>query len=260
MQHLILHYHIFKNAGTSLDGILKRIFDDQFKAFDKKNPGGNISPSEVNSLIQKYQSLKVFSSHQIKFPKPKLQGYQPHQIVFLRHPLARVESCFQFEKNVQKLMSEATTLEQYVQKHLNSDHVGAIIGLQTRVLADNILFKEGGLKKLCNNTAYQSAISNLKQCPTFGIVEDYARSLDLFEVHFSNIFPEFKILEEEKGKRLNVSRDSHNKLDDALSSLKEKLHPSTYERLLEQLAPDIRLYNKAIDMFHRRIVNLGLDQ
>lgn len=259
MKHIILHYHIFKNAGTSFDRILQRIFGEQFATYDKNNPGATIAPSEINEILGRYPTLKAFSSHQIKSPKPKLDGYIPHQVIFLRHPLARVASCFQFEKYKQKRYAEDTSLEDYVKRHLDAKNLSAIIGIQTRVIADNFLFKDRGGKAGLDEKAIQSAVRNLEHCKTFGIVEDFAKSLDLFENYFSSIFPEFRIEESEKGKRLNVSQTSHSRLDDAIESLRGQLHQETYNRLVEQLGTDLFIYEKAAEIFSKRVARLDQD-
>lgn len=256
MNHILLHYHIFKNAGTSLDGILERIFGDDFYLYDKKNPGATIAPREINGLIKRYSNIRAFSSHQIKFPRPNVQGAVVHQVLFLRHPLARVESCFQFEKNIQKIYPRETTLEEYVRKHLDSERLGAVIGIQTRVLADNPLFSDGDFKKTLTNTVVESAIRNLDNCDAFGVVEKYAKSLEIFEKCFRLYFSDFYILDEEKRKKLNASKNPFGNLEQSIDSLKGQLNVDTYAQLKEELWSDLLIYHKGLDLFDRRCNNL----
>ena len=47
---IILHYHLFKNAGTSIDSILKDNFDDQWVSKEFKNALSN--SAQVTEWIQ----------------------------------------------------------------------------------------------------------------------------------------------------------------------------------------------------------------
>jgi hypothetical protein len=92
---VILHYHLFKNAGTSFDGILKRNFPGKWRSTEFN--GGNNS-SAVADWITANPDAIAFSSHTATGPVPVIPGVQVVSVLFLRDPVARIRSAYQFER------------------------------------------------------------------------------------------------------------------------------------------------------------------
>ena len=93
---ICLHFHIFKNAGTTIDWILKKNFGKQFVALDHKKPGEILSWKEVLSHIDGQKDVKAFSSHQIRFPLPQSDRYNFLPMIFIREPIDRAFFNLQF--------------------------------------------------------------------------------------------------------------------------------------------------------------------
>nr|WP_029249710.1 hypothetical protein [Microbulbifer agarilyticus] len=62
MRKLILHYHLFKNAGSSIDEILKRSFGDSWLAFDLDRASAKILPAEMAAVISEHRGACDFFS------------------------------------------------------------------------------------------------------------------------------------------------------------------------------------------------------
>ena len=88
MRTVILHYHYFKNAGTSVDDILARNFPGAWMTgeFDGMN-----NHEAVARWIAANPQASAFSSHTAQFPLPAIEGVMVLPVVFLRHPLDRIE-------------------------------------------------------------------------------------------------------------------------------------------------------------------------
>lgn len=127
---IILHYHLFKNAGTSVDHILKANFKDRWvtREFGHSNsPEGN-SP-EVESWISAEADAVAFSSHTMMGPLPQVPGVNVISLVLLRDPIARIRSAYDFERNQTvdtsgSLLARRTDFEGYVRERLSKsgDH------------------------------------------------------------------------------------------------------------------------------------------
>ena len=50
---LLIHYHIFKNAGTSFEWALERTYGDRFRRYDSPTPGGIVSSRELARLVRR---------------------------------------------------------------------------------------------------------------------------------------------------------------------------------------------------------------
>ena len=94
---IILHYHLFKNAGTSLDVILKRNFGARWVTAEFAGEGvGNTAA--VVDWIQANPQAVAFSSHTAQGPLPQIDGVKIISVMFLRDPLDRIRSAYQFER------------------------------------------------------------------------------------------------------------------------------------------------------------------
>ncbi len=98
---VIVHNHVFKNAGTSDDHMLKDSLGERWVEWDTPNPGGKISPAELETFILDHPDIVAVSSDQAMPPLPD-QHLDIYPIVFLRHPVDRAYSAYLFEWNKQQ--------------------------------------------------------------------------------------------------------------------------------------------------------------
>ena len=47
MRHVIVHYHIFKNAGSTVDSVLKNNFGDRCGSIEGRNPWDTLCPDDI---------------------------------------------------------------------------------------------------------------------------------------------------------------------------------------------------------------------
>ena len=83
---VILHYHFFKNAGSSLDKILQKNFNSKFLTKEFPNTKNiNDITEEVCNWIKENPDNIVFSTHS-SFPLPVTDNVNIISICFLRDP------------------------------------------------------------------------------------------------------------------------------------------------------------------------------
>src|SRR5581483_3960722 len=92
MRLVILHYHIFKNAGTTIEDILDHSFGDRFLPLDVPGLELPISNRDLIARLEERKELMAVSSHQIRHPLPQAPGFLFFDICFLRDPLERLRS------------------------------------------------------------------------------------------------------------------------------------------------------------------------
>lgn len=125
MRTIILHYHLFKNAGTSVDQLLKRNFDTAWvtKEFPIPNsPQGNTP--QVEDWIRENPDAVAFSSHTMAGPLPVVEGVRIVSIMLLRDPIKRIVSAYAFERTqgvstFGSTLARHTDLEGYVRVRLS---------------------------------------------------------------------------------------------------------------------------------------------
>lgn len=94
---IILHYHLFKNAGTSFDGILRRNFPGRWETTEFPNDNGDNSARVAEWIASKPEAV-AFSSHTANGPIPVIPGVKVISALFLRDPVARIRSAYMFER------------------------------------------------------------------------------------------------------------------------------------------------------------------
>ncbi len=124
MKSIILHYHYFKNAGTSVDAVLQQNFPGQWLTAEFDGMENHIA---VADWICAHPEAAAFSSHTAQFPLPEIADLRIVPIVFLRHPLDRIRSAYAFEKkqvsdNYGAKLAKQTDFSGYIRTRLDNPH------------------------------------------------------------------------------------------------------------------------------------------
>ena len=92
-EKVVVHYHIFKNAGTSVDAMLSRVFPSwrDWHAGVTTWPG----PDDLAAELAR-RPVEAISCHTLSPPAP--MGWDVFPIVLLRHPLDRALSVYLHER------------------------------------------------------------------------------------------------------------------------------------------------------------------
>lgn len=95
---LLIHYHIFKNAGSSFEWALQQALGARFASFDSPSPRGFVSAKDLADFVQGHPDVAAVSSHQVAPPAPMLEGRKVWTSILIRDPLARIRSVYAFER------------------------------------------------------------------------------------------------------------------------------------------------------------------
>lgn len=119
---IVLHYHLFKNAGTSVDTILKQNFGDAWVAREFPPMNGN-NTEAVEGWILETPEAVAYSSHTMMGPLPKVKGVEMISILLLRDPIERIKSAYRFERQQNAntwgaKLAKANDFESYVNARL----------------------------------------------------------------------------------------------------------------------------------------------
>ena len=235
MRPVILHYHYFKNAGTSVDAMLSRNFPGGWLSAEFQ---GHTNHHEVGRWIAANPQACAFSSHTAELPLPVVDGVEILPVVFLRHPLDRVFSAYSFERHQQSdslgaKLAKETDFAGYVRARLNMPH-----DRQTRNFQTFRLSRGGGDRAL---SEIDRALHTLDRLPFVGLVEDFRRSTMRMNGWLRESFPEFQAFEVRK----NVTRPQELTLEERLDHIRREIGDELYAVLLEANQNDIRLHEAA---------------
>ena len=240
MKTVILHYHLFKNAGTSLDAALKENFSEEKGEWvTKEFPGQPAKNREqLKQWIIDNPQAECFSSHTAIFPVPVIEGIKIIPVIFYRHPIDRMASAYSFEKKqggegFGPVLARNTSLGGYIETRLALGHDRQCRDFHAHRLATMFGEKQG-------DEATRAKIA-IEKLPFVGLVEKYSESLEHLEALLaSEGFEGIKLKPVEK----NVSRGVKKTLDEKLSEIKEQLGESIFNKLLLANEVDLSVWEK----------------
>ena len=225
---IILHYHLFKNAGTSLDRILQKNFPDRWVTREFPRNGGNNS-ALVADWIRAERRAVAFSSHTMLGPVPAVPGVRIISVIVLRDPVARIVSAYRFERRqsadtLGAQMAKDHDLEGYVRGRLAIPGDRQCRNFQTYRLASFVPGPEPELDR---------AMRALDVVSLVGLVERFGESITRLGEIVRPDFPDFKaeVVHE------NVADKTDDPLDDGMRQFIQA-HNSADLELLRRATED----------------------
>jgi len=242
---VLVHYHLFKNAGTSIERLLRDAFGEAWASWDKSEPGARISGADMQEWIEHRPGIRAVSSHQLVPPVPR-GNFRVVPIVFLRDPLLRVRSAWRFEWQKQLGLNEPKgSLVEYIEAKFVHRHSSVIANFQVSRLGN--LDYHGGRPRLhrYNEMLLPAACRFIDSLPFVGLVDRFAESLELLQEACREPFPGFEVREYRENV-LEVTEES-------IASRHERLRKDVGNELFDELCLrnrlDLQLYGYAEGRF-----------
>lgn len=243
---VIVHYHLYKNAGSTIDSILDANFPPEERGhLEGPYPWSTVSPSELLQFTLANPRLRAISSHQARLPLPEHPDVKFLPIFFLRHPIDRVGSVYSFERrqpadsiSPSTKVARTAGLASFVEWLVGREGTGVCRNFQVIHLSTDKRDVPEGRATLDD---CRHAISNLTKLPFFGLVEAFDESLARMQDYLA---PYVGRLDMASG-AVNVTPGRKASLDERIDEIRSQLGPSLYRELLEHNALDLLLYEEA---------------
>ena len=236
-RHVILHYHLFKNAGTSLDHILKQNFKHGWH--EHEGPGPGWRAEDVTSYLQQHPEIVVLSSHTALLPQPVLPDTTIYPIIFIRHPLDRIRSIYEFERKQiadteGARMAKETDMTGYIKWRLHRKGDRSIRDFQSYRIAFATPLSIDGIKL----NEQERTVKAIATMPFIGVVERFDESLAQLQAWLKPIFPHINF----RPTKANVTQRTELSLQERLDAMKIEIGEDLYEELVKANAGDLSIY------------------
>lgn len=250
MRKVILHNHLFKNAGTTLDWCLEKKFKSLF--LDHREDQKMIHEKDhLQNLLDEERSLLAISSHNLRFPLPD-QQFHFITLQMIRHPLERVSSVYLFEKGQVKsktpgaVFARNHSLNDYVKWRMKAKVGCTIRNFQTRKLGVPFSIIHDDSKLLEH---FNIAKEYIQRNPLIGLVDRYDQSMVFFEGYLINQGYDIDLsyIKQNTGQLKNYT------FEQKINYLQYELDSSTFNELIEKNEYDIRIYELVKSTFNKII-------
>lgn len=252
---VMLHYHIFKNGGSTIDDALHRSFGERFANFHGLHDDARLFAHDVEALIAGDASISALSSHHLRYPRPEMRDVVFYDVCFLRHPLGRIRSLYRYGRRIDpaswlgalaQRLSEAAFVA-----HLLEEMPHAICEVQTNFLANASAFmRPAGERDL------DIACALIRQAAVSGVVEMFDESLAAAEYFVRPAFPEISLAYVAR----NVSAPEGHRPEESAQAIHDACRTAWGTELCDAVARlndcDLRLYAVAREEIGRRFALL----
>ena len=92
----IIHYHIFKNGGSTIAALLEREFKSQFVSLHGPCGCSILRNDQVSDFFEENRQVAALTSHHLRYPKLQVPEVVVFDWCFLRHPLNRIASLYTY--------------------------------------------------------------------------------------------------------------------------------------------------------------------
>lgn len=250
----IFHFHLFKNAGTSIDVNLQRIFGDNFLAVELGGPADLFPAQDLFEVLESRPEIRAVSSHTMVLPVPPREGWQILPIIFLRHPLDRILSIYMYERAQESdspgaILAKKWEFPDYVAGRLSSPQDLILRNWQSRWLARDRV--DVSHISSDDEALFETASRVIADFPFIGVVERFSESL-----HFLNsICAQRSIPATFRVEKENRSSNAEKSLSERLKMIREMIGDELFFELQQANSLDMRLHRLAIETLERRLAS-----
>lgn len=253
MRNIIIHNHLFKNAGSTFDWALANNFGDSF--LDHRDDAAMVRGADyLGPFLAEHPELKAISSHHLKFPLPDLANCRFFPVVFMRHPLDRVGSVYAFERkqdsdSLGARMAKKMSFNEYVQWRMRPDVPITIRNFQTARCLDVPDAIKTFITRELREEDYINAREQLEKIQLVGVVDLYDESMVLFEHVLKPFFPRIDL----SYVKQNITKGRKKSMADRVRAIFCDLDLEVINTMLVKNHFDMRLYLEGRELVETRI-------
>ena len=240
MRTVLLHGHIFKNAGSSLDWCLQRHFGARFIDHHDDTAMVQRGAAHLAQLLTEQPAVQALSSHHLCYPLPTLDGIALEPLFLLRHPLARAASAYAFERQQQVETPGAKAarrydFRQYIAWRMRPDVSPVLRNYQALYLAG---WHDQTRPRPADESTFALASERLARTRCVGVVEQYECSMVAIEHSLGEVFPGLSLAGPHRNARPSLSAAQQSSGDPAV------IPGELYEEFLDHNRYDLILWEQ----------------
>jgi hypothetical protein len=240
MRHVLLHYHVLKNAGSTVEYILDRSFGDKWTRFDGSDRNSVLNAGNLFSFLEENPNLLALSSHQLRYPKPFRGGYVFFDMFFVRDPIDRIYSMYKFFK---RIPSSNDPLSDLAKAHEMGGFVAGMLEEFPHYINDmqvNCLANGGTYTRPPGENDLQAATAVLSDAAAPGVVDCFDESWIAAQYFLRPVFPSIDC----RYVPHNTSSEYNTSLEERIQRVRGACGDKLYKQLLALNLLDMQLVDR----------------
>ena len=248
---VILHDHLFKNAGSTIDWAVRRCFGRAFvEQVDPQARGSDF----VRAALGANPPVSAISTHRFRPPLPVIADTRVFTLMMFRDPLERAVSIYHFNRrrldrdDRSAVAARSMSLRKYIVWSMQPGLASTlcnfhVIKCHEETFNDPEAVGEGHL---------ETAKRYIASLPLVGSVDQFDDSMVLFEHVLRDAFPSIDLsyVKQNAGPRLTWRNR------DKAAVLREALGDTLFDELRQRNAYDLEVVSFARETLRRRIAEV----
>lgn len=238
---ILLHCHIFKNGGSTIDSALTKNFGERALVFENSSGQQFLRTNSIIEFIKNsgQREIASISSHGMGLPSPRYNSIQFIPLIMIREPLDRLGSMYSFYRRHKNsishecLLAKRETLKSFVDTLCQSGLDTSFSNLQCQFFLANYF-----PPKHPSNSTWPTIVENLNSTPCVGLLEMFDESMVLWEECLRPFIATIDLSYQKK----NVSKSRSSDLDRRLETIHEQLGDNLVAEFKRRNEYDYRLY------------------
>lgn len=245
---ILLHYHIFKNAGSTIDWILDKNFPNSVERLEAQDAGEFVTHQEIFEFLEQHPQVSALTSHTFKLPSPIHPVFKFIEICLVRHPLDRLQSMYYYFRKItdaglNSIKAKSFSLHDFLAWLIESQPF-MTMNSQTCIFATG-----GDYFFPPSQSQLLTAIDRMREIKFLGIVDRFDESMVVAEFFLKPVF-----------RSLDLSYVAQNESRNRTPGLKDRLHEmrslcgkDLWNELCKRNELDLKLWELANQELDRRL-------
>ena len=241
MRQAVFHFHLFKNAGSSVDKVLKDSFPGAWQEKEFRFTKKHWPYEEIRDWIISTPDIVAYSSHTARLPLPKLDDVEIFPIIFIRHPLIRLYSGFRYERDQDAdtpgaRKAKEADFKTYLDWRLSRKNDASAKNFQANRLSHLFRAERGRLTEQVD--LEKLAMQALDSLPFIGFVEQFDQSIASLSRALARRGLEISTSDAKE----NVNSDLTVSTEDRVAAIRDDIGEELFARYCEINAVDLKIY------------------
>jgi sulfotransferase famil protein len=192
IRYVIVHFHIFKNGGSTIESILHREFSQQFATIHGPSAGATLDSVDLAEFLERQPQISALSSHHLRYPKLSARRFVIFDWCFLRHPLDRLQSLYFYLTR----LDSTDPLCQHARRSTAAEFLEYLLDIAPHQVSDvqvTQLARAGAFTRPANERDLEQAAAIVRQMAVPGLVEAFDESLVAAEYYLQPAFPTLRL-------------------------------------------------------------------